>query len=116
MSTLHRFPDPIPVAAPPVIRTTASFGRALLRAGLIEPEILVKTLIDAKQMSTAQMVDMLVARGIGTDTRLYDALADHLGLDRVDPLQCDRDPRLLTAMGATQALRACMAEAKRSNR
>ena len=109
MSSLHRFSDVfaawVPQTTAPVVRTPASFARDLLRVGLIAPETLIKTLADAEHMSTGQMVDMLIARGIGTDILLYDALAAHWQMDRVDPQDCARDPHLLTAMGATHALR-----------
>jgi glycosyltransferase XagB len=113
MSSLHRFPDvfaewvpPAVAPAAPIVRTPATFVRELLRLRMIPPEFLVKILADAEHMSTIQMVDMLLARGIGTDVQLYDVLAAHWQMDHVNPFDCHRDPHLLAAMGAPHALHA----------
>jgi glycosyltransferase XagB len=110
MSSLHRFPDisatSASPAARPVIRTTASYARELLRAGLIAPDAFATTLSDAERMSCAQLVDMLAASGAGSDRQLYDVLAAHWHMDQIDLATCDRDPLLLTTMGAIAALSA----------
>jgi glycosyltransferase XagB len=112
MSSLHRFPDvfsewvrPATPPLPAIARSNASFAHELFRLGLIAPEVLVKTLADAKDLSIAQMVDMLVARDVGTDIHLYGALATHWQMDSVDPDACGRDPQLLAALGASTVLR-----------
>jgi glycosyltransferase XagB len=109
MSVLHRFPKVIatPVGPPTarVVRTPATFARALFELGYIAPDLLVETLQQADVMSVSQLIDMLAARGLATEQRLYDELATHWHLTRVDPQQCGRDPALLSGTGAMQAQR-----------
>lgn len=84
--------------------TAETLGVMLLREGLVAPDDIVQALaLQARQRG--RLADILLARGMIDETRLFGALARHWGVELADLAATPPDPRLVDAVGAGACLR-----------
>ena len=84
--------------------TAETLGVMLLREGLVAPDDIVQALaLHARQRG--RLADILLARGMIDETRLFSALARHWGVELADLSALPPDPRLVDAIGARACLR-----------
>lgn len=94
-----------PVGDLPERPSADSFASALLRQGLVPPDVLMEVLgLHARRR--ARLADALLARGVVTEGPLHRAQAEHWGLGLVDPVAQAPDPRLIDRLG----LPACLSD------
>ena len=84
--------------------TSETLGVMLLREGLVAPDDIVQALsLHARQRG--RLADILLARGMIDEARLYRALGRHWGVELADLAALPPDPRLVDGLGAKACLR-----------
>lgn len=84
--------------------TAETLGVMLLREGLVAPDDIVHALaLQARQRG--RLTDILLARGMIDEERLFAALARHWRAELADFATLPPDPRLIDALGASTCLR-----------
>ncbi|EEW25485.1 glycosyltransferase [Rhodobacter ferrooxidans] len=84
--------------------TAQAFGVMLLRDGLVAPHDLVQALALHNQRR-GRLTEILLARGMISEDRLFDAFSRHWQASRIDPARDPADPRLIDRLGAATCLR-----------
>ncbi|MBT9247434.1 glycosyltransferase [Gemmobacter fulvus] len=109
---LQLLPDPVTSAAVALpgwqareaAPSAETLAVVLLRAGLVAPHDMVQALTLHRQRR-GRLADILLSRGMISETALYRAMAQHWGADLADVQACPPDPRLIDALGAATCLR-----------
>ncbi len=104
---IHRFlpgtAAPHPVAVPrPSLQTLSA---QLMQNGVVQPHIMLQVIAQQTQRRR-HLADMLLARRAVPAETLYDAIAQHWGVGRVDLSALPPDIRLTAQIGHVAALRA----------
>ena len=104
---IHRFlpgiaaPNPVVLPHP----TAQTFAAQLIQDGVVQPHLMLQVLAQNGQRRR-HLADLLLARGTLSEETLYDAIAQHWGVGRVDLAALPADPRLLAEFKHVTALRA----------
>ena len=87
-----------------VPRSPQGFAAALLSAGAVDPNLLLRALA-VQRRRVGRIEDILIARGLVPADALYAAMGRYSGAAVVDPLHDTPDPRLVAGVGAALCLR-----------
>lgn len=103
---IHRFtlgvPAPIAVALKPTMQTLAA---TLMQDGLVQSHVILQ-IISLHDRSSRHLCDMLLARSALQPADLYDAVARHWNVARIDLAAMPPDPRLTAKIGHVTPSRA----------
>lgn len=104
---IHRFQPgvaaPVPVQSPrPTVQTLAA---KLMQDRLVPPHIILQVLA-LQDRRRRHLADLLLARRAIAPDALYDAIAAHWGVGRIDLTALPPDPRLTAQLSHVTALRA----------
>ena len=93
----------VPAPSPVVSDPDQALVAALLRDGAVAPHLMLRALAQ-NGGRRGQMVELLLARGLVPEPRLYAALTRLSGIGLADPATMRADPRLIDRLGAAFCL------------